>query len=128
MTNKIILIFSSIFVFGCTTVRRDIYFKDIDSQYKNKSISAVFPGNVFWSDFIKKNDRKVGRVRMEILNFATGNYTFGVVIPFFPVFYLSENQFELESKNFNIGCRVENFVDFKKEVILMLLIAMEIHL
>ncbi|MAX66570.1 MAG: hypothetical protein CME66_06515 [Halobacteriovoraceae bacterium] len=51
---------------------------------------------------------------MEILNFATGNYTFGVVIPFFPVFYLSENQFELESKNFNIGCRVENFVDFKK--------------
>lgn len=98
---------------GCSTIKRDIYFKDINSQYKDKNASVEFPGSIGWSNLLAKNNSTIGRIRIEVKNKATGNYLFGILVPVVPVFFLPANEFKLKVEKLVIRCEVENHTNFK---------------
>ena len=81
-------------VSGCATIKRDIYFKDLASTQK-KNATDSFPGISNYKD-MELTGEKERSLRMEVQNKADGHYVFGIIIPIIPVFFLSENKFELD--------------------------------
>jgi hypothetical protein len=93
-------------VVGCATVKRDIYFQY--STAGDDDVGRTLPGRVASLKTISPDNRDAF-LRIQSSNSASGSYTFGILIPFIPVFFLPGNEFSLNTDNLSLDCYVQVF-------------------
>lgn len=91
---------------SCVSIRRDIYFKDSQTDQK-KTFTAYQPGRSFVYRPIGVNDDFPRQLWISVNNSATGAYAEGILIPFIPTFFFPGTRFSLDEKEpLKIQCGV----------------------
>lgn len=98
----VLLIFS--IVVGCATIQRDIYFQYSASD--DDQGGRTLPGLIANLKTISP-DKKEAFLGIQSRNSASGSYTFGILIPFIPVFFLPGNDFSLNADKLSLDCYVQ---------------------
>ena len=107
--KNIFLILLTLSAVGCVSIQRDIYFRD-NSSSEQKTIESSFPGHLASLKVSSPDKKEDVFLRIDSPNKTSGSYTFGILIPILPVFFLPGNEFSLNAKeNLNLNCYVQSF-------------------
>jgi hypothetical protein len=112
-------LFFVIFLTGCVSIERDIYFKNLNDS-EEKTIGSSRPGQYFRSEPINiaetnkpvtDDDANERRVLLSITNYADGSYLWGFIIPIVPVFFLPNMHFHLtKDESLQVSCQIVPFL------------------